>query len=623
MNQNINNDQAEISLINEINDKIWSQRGTIASDFDPVKLCQEALEKSKAINYTYGIGRCTLSMGMGAFILQHNNELAINLLNDALTVFKELNEKRWMANTLLTIGIVNNSIGKPEAALYYASKGIEYYETNTKDEPDAIMAYYVIGTVYKDLKKFDEAEKYYTTGLTFESRNSWGGRIYTSLSNIYNDRSQFEKALELALKSLQILRDEKNEIGESRALSDIGIIYKKLKKYDHALDYLFQGLKIREKINLKHFILGSLLEIATIYKEQENYNEALLYFLKAEPLANETNHQSRLTVVYQNIATLYKLILNYSKSLEYYEKYMQLVIELNSKEREIKINDLQSSLLQDKEQEIERLKNVELKNAYNLITEKNKEITDSIQYAKRIQKALMASDNMLNKNLNEHFILYKPKAIVSGDFYWAAEMQNGNFAIITADSTGHGVPGAFMSLLSISFLNESINANGLTNPAQILDYTRSRLIQSLAEDGSTEGGKDGMDCILCVIDFKNLKLNYAAANNSFYIIREGQIINCSANKMPVGKSPKENESFTLNIIDLKKGDIIYTLTDGFPDQFGGPKGKKFRHKHLEECLLGCSNLPMDKQYEILNQKFEEWKGNLEQIDDVLLIGIKI
>jgi serine phosphatase RsbU (regulator of sigma subunit) len=610
--------------VDEVNENFWYQKGGANLDDKPVLLCEDALAKALSVNYSYGAGRSYLSLGMGAFIIEHNVQKSLKLLNEALSVFKDLGDKKWVANTLITIAIMNNSAGNPEQALYNAIKGFEWFEENAGDTADHTRAYYVIGTVYKDLKKYNEAEAYYKTGIKITVKNDiWSGRIYTGLSNIYNERGQYEEALELAMKSLEILKAENNKVGESRALSDIGIIYKKLKKYNDALKYFSEALKIREELNITPFILGSLLDMAGIYIEQNNNTEAISFFLKAEVIALETNHQVRLAGVFQNLITLYKQIDNYLKALEYSEKYIQLTIELNNKERETKITNLQGSLLQEKEQEIERLRNVELKNAYDLITEKNQEITDSIHYAKRIQKALMASENILSKNLSDHFIMYKPKAIVSGDFYWAASLQNGNFALVTADSTGHGVPGAFMSLLSISFLNESINERELVNPAEILDHARERIIQSLAEDGSIEGGKDGMDCILCCFDFKNLKLHYAAANNSFYILRAGVLITCPADKMPVGKSPKENDPFTLHTVELQKGDVIYTLTDGFTDQFGGPKGKKFRYRQLEEILVNNAAFSMEKQQQILEQKFDEWKGNLEQIDDVLLIGIKI
>ena len=180
-----------------------------------------------------------------------------------------------------------------------------------------------------------------------------------------------------------------------------------------------------------------------------------------------------------------------------------------------------------------------------------------------------------------------------------------------------------MSMLNISYLNESIIEKNIAKPNEILNHIREEIITSLNPEGSEEESKDGMDCILCAFDFTNNKLEYAAANNSFYIVRNKELISCPADKMPVGKSPKEHEPFTLKTVDLKKGDIVYTLTDGLPDQFGGPKGKKYKYKQLEELILSNCHLPMDEQKEILNKSFESWKGNLEQVDDVLLIAIRI
>ena len=192
----------------------------------------------------------------------------------------------------------------------------------------------------------------------------------------------------------------------------------------------------------------------------------------------------------------------------------------------------------------------------------------------------------------------------------------------TADCTGHGVPGAFMSMLNISYLTESILEKGISKPNQILDHIRSSIISSLNPEGSIEESKDGMDCVLCSFDFTNNILEYAAANNSFYIIRNNEIIHCSADKMPVGMY-SDMKPFELKSISLQKNDVVYTFTDGFADQFGGPKGKKFKYKQLEDILLNIHQLPMEEQKEILNQTFENWKGILEQIDDVLLIGIII
>lgn len=255
------------------------------------------------------------------------------------------------------------------------------------------------------------------------------------------------------------------------------------------------------------------------------------------------------------------------------------------------------------------------------IEHKHKEITDSINYAERIQKSFMATKTILDENLKDYFVLFQPKEAVSGDFYWAEKLTNNNFIIATADSTGHGVPGAIMSLLNITSLEKAIEH--LTNPAEILNHTRQTIINRLKRDGSEEGGKDGMDCSLCVYDFKNKKLFLSAANNPVWIVRGTEVIEIKADKMPVGKHDRQDVSFTLHEIDLLEGDIVYTLTDGFPDQFGGEKGKKFMSKNLRELLLANSGMPMYQQKELLQQTFADWVGVLEQIDDVTVIGVKI
>lgn len=249
-----------------------------------------------------------------------------------------------------------------------------------------------------------------------------------------------------------------------------------------------------------------------------------------------------------------------------------------------------------------------------IVEEKNKEIIDSINYAKRIQYTLLAHQELLDKNLPEHFVLFKPKDIVSGDFYWATKNQNGDFYLAVCDSTGHGVPGAFMSLLNISFLNEAISEKNISEPHQVLNHVRSRLIQNM------ENSQDGMDATL--IRFMNGKIQYASAHNHPLLIRNGEIKELHADKMPVGKGEK-NDSFTLHEMDLQKNDLLFFFTDGYADQFGGPKGKKFKYSNLQKLFFENADKDLDSQSQILNQKFQEWKGDLEQVDDVCIIGIRI
>ncbi|MBK7181556.1 MAG: serine/threonine-protein phosphatase [Bacteroidetes bacterium] len=226
------------------------------------------------------------------------------------------------------------------------------------------------------------------------------------------------------------------------------------------------------------------------------------------------------------------------------------------------------------------------------------------------------------------FIVYKPKDIVSGDFYYALSHKHlGSkkeiFYMSAADCTGHGVPGALMSMMAVSKLNESIIEKNLIAPNDILDNVRKGIIASLNPEGSEEESKDGMDCVLCAFDFEEMKLDFAAANNPLWLIRDGAVIEFKPDKMPVGKSPKENEPYTLQSIQLQKGDTIYIFTDGYADQFGGEKGKKFKYKQLQDLLLKNCSKSMEEQKQLLSTTIEKWMGNLEQVDDILVIGIKI
>jgi serine phosphatase RsbU (regulator of sigma subunit) len=226
------------------------------------------------------------------------------------------------------------------------------------------------------------------------------------------------------------------------------------------------------------------------------------------------------------------------------------------------------------------------------------------------------------------FILYKPKDIVSGDFYYALSHKHSGsnkeiFYMCTADCTGHGVPGALMSMMGISHLNESIIEKNLVHPSEILDNMRKGIISSLNPEGSEEESKDGMDCVLCAYDFENMVLEFAAANNPLWLVRDKELVSFKPDKMPVGKYGEEMKPFSLQKTDLRKGDIVYTFTDGYADQFGGPKGKKFKYKQLEELLLANHQLPMEEQKKILDDAIESWKGGLEQVDDILIIGLRI
>jgi serine phosphatase RsbU (regulator of sigma subunit) len=300
-------------------------------------------------------------------------------------------------------------------------------------------------------------------------------------------------------------------------------------------------------------------------------------------------------------------------SVWYYIKWREKSLKERQVELEEKVDEA-TLVIRNQKEEVEKQKHI--------IEEKHKEITDSITYAERIQRALLASKKLLDQNLKDYFILFKPKDVVSGDFYWATKLSNQQFVLVTADSTGHGVPGAIMSIVNIASLKEAV-IQGITSPDMLLNETRRLVIQNLKNDGSAEGGKDGMDATLISFDFENNMLTCACANNPIWIIRNNELLEIKGERMPIGKHEKEDIPFTMSTIPLQKDDVVYTLTDGFSDQFGGPNGKKFKYKPLQELLLSIANLPMPVQKQKLALAFDNWKGDLEQVDDVCIVGVRV
>jgi ligand-binding sensor domain-containing protein/serine phosphatase RsbU (regulator of sigma subunit) len=255
------------------------------------------------------------------------------------------------------------------------------------------------------------------------------------------------------------------------------------------------------------------------------------------------------------------------------------------------------------------------------IREQQREIMDSIVYAKRIQTAALPVENYAKEIVSEHFVLFKPKDIVSGDFYWIGQ-KNGKTIIIAADCTGHGVPGAFMSMLGISFLNKIVNEKGVTEPNEILNKLRDNVIYALHQTGAENESKDGMDITVCTILHNEMKLQFAGANNPLYFIHNGEMQVVKGDKMPVAYYDFM-QPFKLHELKIEKTDVFYLFSDGYADQFGGPKGKKFMYKPFRRLLSEISDKPMEAQKQALDVKIEEWRGDIEQVDDIVVLGVRI
>jgi serine phosphatase RsbU (regulator of sigma subunit) len=270
----------------------------------------------------------------------------------------------------------------------------------------------------------------------------------------------------------------------------------------------------------------------------------------------------------------------------------------------------------------EKLK-MEIINQSRLIEIKNKDIMDSIHYAEKIQQAILPNRKMLQQFFKDSFVYFSPKDFVSGDFYWFSENEN-FYYVAAADCTGHGVPGAFMSMIGNTILNDVVNHLGIQDPGSILDALDSRIKSAFSpSDGESIQNRDGMDIGLCAIEKKSKFMNFAGAYRPLYLLREGNLEEIKGTKQPIGGGNIKNDAFVTEKFQLKDNDALYIFSDGYPDQFGGPKGKKFKIKKFKELLLNIHIKSMDEQYEIVKNQFESWKKDFEQIDDVLVLGFKI
>lgn len=295
------------------------------------------------------------------------------------------------------------------------------------------------------------------------------------------------------------------------------------------------------------------------------------------------------------------------------------VLEVKVTERTREIEDQKVEIEAQRDEISEQKSYVEEQRDQIII--QNKEITDSIQYARRIQQAVLPGKKTLERNLPEHFILFKPRDIVSGDFYWV-EKKEEQIVVCAADCTGHGVPGAFMSLLGLTYLNEIVNHEGVTKASQILNRLRKNIISSMSHKDEAEQARDGMDISLVVIDRQLDMLEFAGAYNPLILIRKGEIIEYKGDKMPVGKHIIDEAPFTNHRIPLEQNDMLYLYSDGFPDQFGGEKGGKYKARPFKNFLAQITSEPIKGQASLLEEELNRWMGKEPQVDDILVIGIR-
>ena len=602
-----------------------------------------------------------------------DSEKALIYYQKGLKIFREIDDGYGIGSTLINIGHMFQVQGENEEALKYFKESQELL-SKLKDYYGLSAAVINIGFIYDGEDELDSALVYYKKGKelgeTINNQEAISNALY-HIGGIYQKKGDADMALKYYVQSADILEEMGYKKGIASVSNFIGDLYFKQNNNALAKKYAERSLELSREIGYPENIRASANLLVKIYEKEGRGMDALnmhrLYIQMRDSMEN-------MEVQKATVKQLAKFEYEKQKVIDDANHEKELAIEKETAQKQKLIiygviiglllvvvflffvfNRLQVTKKQ--KLVIEQQKDI-VEEAHHQLEEKNKEITDSIQYAKRIQNAILPPNKVVKEYLHDSFIIYKPKDIVAGDFYWLETVsslegglkvgdyhpsnspQRENLVLFAAaDCTGHGVPGAMVSVVCNNALNRSVREHGLTDPGEILNKTRQIVVEEFEK--SDEEVKDGMDIALCTIQGNQLK--YAGANNPLWIIRpvpssadEGsvsgseqeltgsryELIEIKANKQPIGKfaNPEPYKSHT---IELQKGDSIYIFSDGYADQFGGKKGKKLKTANFKELLISIQHENMQKQKELIDKSFEDWKGELEQLDDVCVIGVRI
>jgi tetratricopeptide (TPR) repeat protein len=622
---------------------------------------------------------------------------ALDYYTKSLKVLEEIGDKADMAYSLNNIGYVYNHQGKISEALDYYVRSLKIFEEIGDKEGIAVSLNNIAG-IYDNQGQMTEALDYYKRSLKIQEEIVNKRGVAYSLNNIgaiYDTQGLIAEALDCYTKSLKIREEIGDKEGVAESLNNIGGFHKK----EAALSYYLESLKIFEEIANKPGIATSLRNIASIEVETGELDSAKAKATRALQIAQEIGYPKLISKNSKLLCNIAKEQGNWQEALAMYELHIQMRDSIDNEEtqkasirQQTKYEYEKRQVIKDAEHEkqlvieqeakakqkvityatagglllvllftgfiynrfrVTRKQKIIIEKQKHVVEEAHKEIRDSINYAKRIQNAILPPARIVKEYLPDSFILYNPKDIVAGDFYWletfasdrSSEFEENIILFAAADCTGHGVPGAMVSVVCNNGLNRSVREYSLTEPGLILDKTREIVIQEFEK--SDDEVKDGMDISLSALAHRaqsengaqSFQLQWAGANNPLWIIADENRADLSGfknltglggkalyeikpNKQPIGKVDNP-QPFATHTLELQEGDIIYVFTDGYQDQFGGEKGKKFKASQLKELLLSIQDKTMEEQKQQLEKAFEDWKGSLEQIDDVCIVGVRI
>jgi serine phosphatase RsbU (regulator of sigma subunit) len=645
--------------------RLWS----IGEYLRSIDYSQMSLRLMSEIGDKRGMANCYNNLG-NVNNDQGNYEKALDFTSKAAKLFESVQDKRGMGNGYSNLARTYLNLGLYSDALTYNFKALKIRE-EIKDKLGTSISLNNIGIVFENQNSHKDALKYYKSALDIKKEigDKYGmAMVYNNLGNTYTAVDNFQEALTNHLQGLKIRTEISDKQGVAMSNMNIGNLYAKQNKLREAAPYFSRSMKIYEEMGEQAGFIEANNGMATSCEKQGKYEEGLRYAQKALDIATKIDFKEGMRDAYLNLSTISEKMRNYKQALEYNklftsvkdtilnEKSTKQMVELNTrfetdkKEKEIQLLTKDQLLANKtlKEQRIIRIgllsglallivlsftlyNRYRFKQKANLLLEKQKEeiynknvlITDSIDYAKTIQETILPDDEKLREFFPEHFILYKPKSIVSGDFYWIGKKRD-QLICAVADCTGHGVPGAFMSILGFNMLENVISKPDQVEPGSMLTSLNQEIVSRLSKGKERETVKHGMDIAIISID-QNNTLQYAGARNSLYLVRNGELTEMKADKMSTGIVANDHHEiqYTNNLKELEKGDMIYLFSDGFPDQKGEASRKKFFYQPFKDLFVSIHQLSMAEQKQKLEDTITGWIGRGEQTDDILVMGIRI
>ena len=668
------NDQKQIAESNYLIGKALELKDELG---ESLEFAQKALEIRSGLNDTSEIIESLTFIG-DIYSKKGNYKTSVDYYAKGLELQKKLKDKKQA-------GVIKNKIGNAffywthyDIARKYYEESLEIFE-EIKFDDGSSTCLDALGTVCMELEDYENAILYYEKALEIETKANNLEAVIDLHNNIgiinslTPNHSQALLNYQNALVHSQTINDKASTV---KAYMNIGLTYEELDENIKAEQYFNNALAVLKEVEDSALEAEILYTIGHTYIFMEKSNKAIEYLLKSIDIANEIDYTRVVILCYNALSHAYMGIGDSENAKFYYRNFvtkkeaedkrlnaLKTKITTENKEKEIEILNhkwkLDEALLAKQKIEIKKQRyiiysfiigfviilgfliiilrlyrqkrkaNITLAEQRDRIASHQKQIMDSIKYAQKIQEAILPSKETMNELLKEYFILYRPKDLVSGDFYWVANVNN-HLIIAVADCTGHGVPGAFMSVLGISLLNEIVNKELTIEPHIILNRLREEVIKALKQRGLVGEQQDGMDMAICSINRKTNKLQYAGAKNSLYHIRNGDLSEIKADRMPVGFYPNM-DVFKVRDIEIKEGDCLYMFSDGYADQFGGEKGKSLKYKTFKQLLAQHQKDSIPEQYKTITKTMDDWMGytgsntapKYEQIDDMVVMGIKI